>query len=161
MICDALTTEQALALRAMFETANYERTDFVDTKTYSGALGEHYACAYNRSVELEKNEEFINACIPLGAHLPDGSTRIRAYKMGPGDFFRVHKDNEVSFIYYLCRRWKIDWGGLLMVKEGDGYSHIVPRFNCMAIIPKLTPHYVSVLAPYALEPRYAVTGFIE
>jgi Rps23 Pro-64 3,4-dihydroxylase Tpa1-like proline 4-hydroxylase len=174
VIQDALPLDVAERLRSAFLTAEY--TPQMQRKPdYYGhgqddmpVSGEDYLCSYGRAHALEKEALFRDAGLALGRVLSsvgfiDKKMTLYAYRMRAGDHFRVHDDrsNGIGFIYYLCKEWKWDWGGLLMVAE-NGMTPVLPRFNQLAVINNhATPHFVSQVAPHAREPRYALVGFMD
>lgn len=93
---------------------------------------------------------------------------LRCYKMEPGGYFRLHKDDYISkygFQIYLSKNWKWDWGGLLLVLHPDGVAQVeMPEFNKMIIMhhgDHNLPHAVTEVTNYALEPRLMLVGFVE
>lgn len=112
---------------------------------------------------LKIGDAICKLLIPRGV-ITGGGIDLHAYKMIDGDFFREHDDakNGLGFVLYLSDRWEWDWGGLLMVEEGDKFTAYKPEFNQLVVIePKGTPHFVTRVAEYACLPRYAVVGFIN
>lgn len=85
----------------------------------------------------------------------------------PGQFLRVHDDRHddearrYAYVLNLSRRWEVDWGGLLHFVDEDG-SHrdaLLPRFNSLSLFKVPAKHFVGVVAPWAQEPRLAITGW--
>ena len=146
-------------IRNAFIKANYEQQDQSE---------EGYSCRFKRSFELEKTPLFHEfgekLCSVLQAVEPIGDTAIvNAYKMEEGDYFRTHDDktNGRGFVYYLCKDWDWDWGGILMMKHRDSMLPILPKFNHLLIMDFGVPHFVTPVMKYAKEPRYAMVGFIH
>lgn len=87
----------------------------------------------------------------------------------PGDFLTRHTDfvdgkNRVAaYVLGLSPRWQAEWGGLLLFHGPDGeVTHgFVPRFNTLNVFTVPQNHSVSVVAPFAPEPRVAITGWIR
>jgi Rps23 Pro-64 3,4-dihydroxylase Tpa1-like proline 4-hydroxylase len=167
VVPDALPKALAEDLRNRFIAADYKQHHQVNKAYY--ASGEEYMCRFKRSSTLEREHPFTNAGQEICQLLERiGAMKDRAeffaYKMTDGDFFRVHDDssNGLGLILYLSARWEWDWGGILMVDSGDGYTAYKPRFNQLVVVePKGTKHFVTRVADYAQEPRYAMVGFIK
>jgi len=103
-----------------------------------------------------------------------GDTGIRRVKMQatrylPGHFLRRHNDTSGSneerrfaFVFNLGRDWRADWGGLLQFVGDDGEVRetYLPTFNSLALFRVPQWHQVSLVAPWAEQPRYALTGWL-
>jgi SM-20-related protein len=94
--------------------------------------------------------------------------RIQATRYLPAHFLRRHDDTgygdqnrRFAFVINLSRHWEADWGGLLhFVDAADRVVDVyVPRFNSLSLFKVPQMHYVSQVAPWAEEPRYAFTGW--
>ena len=154
--------EVAERYRDLLVNAEYSEVKSIGDYDYPDMPGDRYQCFYDRSQELELDDRFqdINRYLTSlfeKKNKQQMKMRIRAHRMLPGHFFREHQDSEYSVIYYLCRNWRSDWGGLLMV---DQKQIIVPKFNSVAVIKPKVMHSVSPIGSYAKEPRYSVTGFL-
>lgn len=87
----------------------------------------------------------------------------------PGHFLTRHDDdvegkNRVAaYVLNLCPRWRPEWGGLLQFHADDGEvtQAMVPGFNLLNMFRVPQPHSVSLVAPFAPSPRYAVTGWVR
>lgn len=85
-----------------------------------------------------------------------------------GSFLKRHDDTyagrnrRYAYVMNLTRRWEADWGGLLHFEDDDGavIDTLPPRFNCLSIFAVPQQHFVSQVATYALNPRYAITGWL-
>lgn len=160
VIKDALPKDLAQEARTAFWNAKFKpETQY---KADPSRPGEAYMCSFRRANEID-GMVLIRIGGAIQKHLKAvNPVLINAYKMVGGDFFRIHDDlkNGLGFVLYLSDTWHWDWGGLLMVKDGDGYKAYKPEFNQLVIIePKGTPHFVTQVAEYAHLPRYAVVGF--
>lgn len=136
---------------------------------------EPYIAKFSRSQTLEKNDrlnqiirEYIQPILKTVSEKTIADFDIRALKMETGDLMRVHIDDyvgDVGFIWYLCRQWIWDWGGILTcaVSEGKAESAI-PQFNQLVVInhsQRRVPHWVTPIADYAKEARLTVVGFTK
>jgi len=87
----------------------------------------------------------------------------------PGHFLNQHDDSgypeqhrRVAYVLNMTRGWRAEWGGQLQFLSADGEVEEVwmPRFNSLALFRVPTPHIVSYVAPFATQPRYAITGWL-
>ena len=90
----------------------------------------------------------------------------------PGHFLTRHDDGgtgsegrRVGYVLNLARRWQPDWGGQLQFLAPPDGAEVVdcwtPRFNSLALFRVPVLHAVSCVAPFAAEPRFAVTGWFR
>lgn len=93
----------------------------------------------------------------------------QATAYGPGHFLTAHDDNvagkhrHAAYVYNLTPQWRADWGGLLMFHGADGHvdKALVPSFNALNIFAVPQPHSVSLVAPFAANRRYSITGWLR
>lgn len=85
----------------------------------------------------------------------------------PGHYLTRHLDDpkgehrKFAFVWGFTRRWDPDWGGLLQffddqARPGQSFS---PEFNTLDLFDVRHIHSVTLVAPYALNPRLAVSGW--
>lgn len=85
----------------------------------------------------------------------------------PGHYLTRHLDDpkgelrKLAFVWGFTRRWDPDWGGLLQFFDDNGqptrsYS---PGFNTLDLFEVRHVHSVTFVAPFALNPRHAVSGW--
>jgi Rps23 Pro-64 3,4-dihydroxylase Tpa1-like proline 4-hydroxylase len=92
---------------------------------------------------------------------------IFASRFEPGDYATVHNDRsgdrKAAFTFGLTKSWRVEWGGLLLFHGEDGQveAGMVPGFNVLNLFKVPTDHSVSVVAPFAAEPRLALTGWFR
>lgn len=90
----------------------------------------------------------------------------------PGHYLRRHNDvaqagptdnRRAAYVVNMTRNWQADWGGLLHFMTEDGHmdGSWVPGWNTLVLFSIPAWHYVSCVAPYATEPRLAVTGWFR
>lgn len=90
----------------------------------------------------------------------------------PGHFLRRHNDvalagptdsRRAAYVMNMTRNWQTDWGGLLhfMTEDGNIEESWVPGWNTLTLFNIPAWHHVSCVAPYATEPRLAVTGWFR
>lgn len=156
---------------------NQKRESHYSHVFYSGnkahpESGEAYSANFWRSNSLESNHYlkniYNNNIIKKLTEMTNYefvSSDVRCYKLMPGDYYRSHCDDyagDIGLILYLNQNWKYDWGGLLNISDGMEIKSIMPVFNRAVIIWHeifRLHHCVSLVAHYALEPRYTITSF--
>lgn len=123
--------------------------------------------AFSDIRDLVASAEFLNllraASDDSGIVRVDG--QLTLYQ--EGCFLKQHddtysgKDRRVAYVLNLTRDWQADWGGLLHFTDSEGrvQETIVPRFNSLALFRVPAPHFVSMVANYALGNRLTVTGW--
>ena len=102
--------------------------------------------------------------VPIGPLISGHAT---AY--GPGHFLTAHDDEvagkkrHAAYVYNLTPTWRIDWGGLLLFHGADGHvaRGFTPSFNALNLFAVPQPHSVSMVAPFAANRRYSVTGWLR
>jgi SM-20-related protein len=85
----------------------------------------------------------------------------------PGQFLRAHDDRHedearrYAYVLNLSRHWQPDWGGLLnfVDEAGQPDGAFLPRWNSLSLFKVPAVHHVGVVAPWAAEPRLAITGW--
>jgi len=183
LLDNVLPVEVANAICAEFSDATWDqrhdqvRPDhykhvFATDSEYLPGPDEAYLARFDRSTKLEASLSIRAAIdahiVPLLKAYIDSDidkVEIRCIAMGPGDFMRCHVDDymgKIGFIYYANTYWGMDWGGLLAVAGDDDVRVIVPRFNRMAVVSHTEnriPHFVTPVADYAFERRFAVAAF--
>jgi Rps23 Pro-64 3,4-dihydroxylase Tpa1-like proline 4-hydroxylase len=131
---------------------------------------DEFTASFSRATGLE-NDAAVHACISrfiaprVERSLGVGIRKItlRAYRLSCGDHFRAHSDHELgqaSFVLYLSKGWKWDWGGLLVAVPDAGEPRVfLPRWNSLAILGQGVPHFVTSVERHAKEPRFMLAGF--
>ena len=93
---------------------------------------------------------------------------LHATKYSEGSFLKKHDDTytgkqrRYAFVIGLTRGWQADWGGLFNMMDESGRVTLteVPRFNTLTIFSVPRDHFVSQVASYANQPRFACTGWL-
>jgi Rps23 Pro-64 3,4-dihydroxylase Tpa1-like proline 4-hydroxylase len=91
----------------------------------------------------------------------------QATRYRPGQFLRHHTDRKeddgrrFAYVINLSRDWQADWGGLLHFTGDDGriVDTFIPHWNSLSLFKVPTGHFVSQVAPWALNDRLAITGW--
>ncbi|WP_299307473.1 2OG-Fe(II) oxygenase family protein [uncultured Croceicoccus sp.] len=87
----------------------------------------------------------------------------------PGQFLTAHDDavagkNRVAaYVLNLTPKWRSEWGGLLQFHRADGDIEcgFSPGYNVLNLFRVPQMHSVSFVAPFAAEPRLAITGWLR
>ena len=128
---------------------------------------------WDPSLSLHAVLEFLNTpqFITFARYLTGDPTirraNAQATRYRPGQFLMRHEDEEsmegrrYAYVINLTRRWEADWGGQLqfLSREGDVIETFLPRFNSLSLFKVPQPHLVSLVAPWAAEHRYGITGW--
>ena len=63
----------------------------------------------------------------------------------------------------LTARWRADWGGMLLFLDDEDHvaEGYMPAFNSLNIFKVPQRHAVSIVAPFAGEPRLSITGWLR
>ena len=78
------------------------------------------------------------------------------------DVADYEKNRLVAYVLGFAKDWKIDWGGLLQFLDPEGSRVIdsfLPTFNGLTLFRVPQWHSVSFVTPFALGPRFSVTGW--
>jgi Rps23 Pro-64 3,4-dihydroxylase Tpa1-like proline 4-hydroxylase len=93
----------------------------------------------------------------------------QATAYGPGHFLTAHddevpgKNRYAAYVFNLTPRWRVDWGGLLLFEGADDHVEqgFTPSFNALNLFTVPQPHSVSMVAPFAANRRYSITGWLR
>lgn len=99
---------------------------------------------------------------PAITHVNAQCTRYR-----PGQYLMPHEDIDESegrrfaYVINLSREWWPDWGGQLQFLDSDSgvIQTFMPRWNSLSLFRVPQRHQVTLVAPWATQPRYAITGW--
>lgn len=113
------------------------------------------------------SEPYLQAMRELTGDPSLAMVGAQATRYLPGQFLRMHDDRHedearrYAYVLNLSRDWEPDWGGLLHFVDADGNPDgaFVPRFNSLSLFKVPMKHYVGVVAPWARNPRLAITGW--
>lgn len=91
----------------------------------------------------------------------------QATRYRPGQFLRRHTDHHATearrfaYVLNLSKDWEADWGGLLHFTDEAGAptQSYMPLFNTLSVFRVPADHHVGLVAPWARQPRLAITGW--
>lgn len=97
------------------------------------------------------------------------SINAQCTRYRPGQFLQLHydinsdEDWRYAYVLNLSRDWRPDWGGLLhfVDERGEVVDTFLPRWNTLSLFKVPYGHFVSLVAPWAKEPRLAITGWFR
>jgi len=183
---NALPENIALKLRDKFLTSNFDRVYQERDSQFSRQLNEKFKTLPNNdevytsffcnsSNYLLSSEEIKDAVHnrikPLVEQYAGRSLEVtvyKCYKMIKGGHFRLHIDEflgDYSFILYLSKDWKWDWGGLLLTVQDEHNAKVtIPTFNKLVVMANTDNqgiHSVTPVTEYAKEPRLMLVGFLS
>jgi SM-20-related protein len=112
-------------------------------------------------------QEYIQFARYLGDDPAITHTTAQCTCYRPGHYLMPHDDQDVAegrryaFVINLSRDWHPDWGGQLQFIDGAGtvLETFMPRWNSLSLFRVPQGHQVTLVAPWAARPRYAVTGW--
>lgn len=130
------------------------------------ALAGHF---FNRLFEFLNGEEFLGTIRAITGAEDIGFADAQATRFGPGHFLTCHddavegKDRRVAYVLNLSPGWRRDWGGALQFFDADDNveAGFTPTFNALCLFRIPADHSVGLVAPFALQPRYAITGWLR
>lgn len=113
------------------------------------------------------SQEVLSGIRAMTGHQDITGANAQATRYYPGHFLTRHNDvnskenRKVAYVLNFTPKWHPDWGGLLQFYHdtGNPKDTWVPIFNSMAIFDVTHPHAVSYVAPFARNPRLAITGW--
>ncbi|HEX5007106.1 MAG TPA: 2OG-Fe(II) oxygenase family protein [Hyphomonadaceae bacterium] len=154
--------------RALFEAASraegfayfgYRMTEQWQSGAPDNALGRFY-----RGLQ---GEDMIAAIRTITGASTFDTVFAQATDYRPGHYLTRHLDDpkgehrKFAFVWGFTRTWDPDWGGLLQFFDNDGQptQSCSPGFNTLDLFDVSHIHSVTLVAPYALNPRHAVSGW--
>lgn len=113
------------------------------------------------------SEEFLEFSRAItGDHIVRLNAQCTRYR--PGQFLMPHEDQEIqegrrfAYVINLNRTWAPDWGGQLQFLDeaGEVVQTMLPRWNTLSLFRVPQRHQVTMVAPWAGQNRYAITGWM-
>jgi SM-20-related protein len=91
----------------------------------------------------------------------------QASRFRAGQFLTIHDDEDpgrkIAYVINLTPSWNPSWGGQLRLLNRDGrvLKSFSPQFNTLHLFSVPQRHCVSLISPFALHARYAVSGWLH
>lgn len=118
--------------------------------------------------EFLNGVNFINTCKNITGIHDISRSWYSATCYDKGCFLGDHRDdhnpvNRVAFVLNLTRKWKIDWGGFLLIGgNSNGPPRIIPPiWNSITLFRIPVDHSVTCVSQAATERRYAISGWLR
>ncbi|MDP1555828.1 MAG: 2OG-Fe(II) oxygenase family protein [Hyphomonas sp.] len=129
--------------------------------------GEHPGHFLHDVFEFLNSPAFIGLVRTVTGHDDVVRADAQATRYEPGCFLTTHNDfqaghrRRAAYVLGLTRRWRLDWGGLLIFFDEKGHitSGDTPGFNTLDLFSTPRLHAVTQVAPYARVPRHTITGW--
>lgn len=111
--------------------------------------------------------QFIEFARVLGSDPTITHAAAQCTRYRPGQYLMPHEDLEVNegrryaFVINLSRDWRPDWGGQLQFLAADNgvIETFLPRWNSLSLFRVPQRHQVTLVSPWAAQPRHAITGW--
>ena len=150
---------QAASRAEGFAYFGYRMTESWKAGAPDTPLGRFYAAL--------TSPEVMNAIRTITGASTFDSAFAQATDYRPGHYLTRHLDDpkgelrKFAFVWGFTKRWDPDWGGLLQFFDNDGqptFSYS-PGFDTLDLFDVRHVHSVTLVAPFALNPRHAVSGW--
>jgi len=118
-------------------------------------------------LEFLNEPEFLQFARRISGEPGIRAVSAQATRYRPGQFLTRHQDEEVkegrvcAYVINLSKDWQADWGGLLQF-QGDADTVLdtfVPQWNSLSLFRVPQSHAVTLVTPWAANPRLAITGW--
>lgn len=112
--------------------------------------------------QIQHLAQLLNQSLFLG--LNEFETHFASYQ--PGTYYKRHVDQfatqktrKISFVYYLNKDWREEYGGELALynKEDELLHKVLPQENRFICFNSDLPHEVALTH----RPRYSITGWLK
>jgi SM-20-related protein len=122
-----------------------------------------------RFLEWFNSEEVLDRVRRLAGAEDVKSASGQVSRFMPGDFLTRHNDEvgaegrRVAYVMNLAENWHPDCGGLLQFFHPDGRPDEAwtPALNSLCLFDVKLPHSVTCIAPFASQPRLAISGWFR
>lgn len=167
-----LSSEQRYDLdQAIYKSARYDFQFQYETIRVPDGKRERQKdqSALNRFAQFLSSEPVISFMKTVTGEKDIQYADAQATAYGLGHFLNGHDDavqgrnRRAAYVFNLTPVWRIEWGGLLLFHGSDGHVEqgFSPAFNALNIFSVPQPHSVSVVAPFAANRRYSITGWLR
>jgi SM-20-related protein len=141
---------------------NIRVPDSAEDRSASGSLLDAFGAFLSSDAVLSLLKRIIG-----DERINHADAQATAY--APGHFLTTHDDEvagksrRAAYVLNLTPAWSVDWGGLLLFTSADGLVEraIAPTFNALNLFSVPQPHCVSMVAPFAPNRRYSITGWLR
>lgn len=121
----------------------------------------------HRVLQFLNTPQFVEFARYLGSDASITHVSAQCTRYRPGQYLMPHQDLEISegrryaYVINLSRDWAPDWGGQLQFldTEGNIADTFLPRWNSLSLFRVPQTHQVTLVAPWAVRPRHAITGW--
>jgi SM-20-related protein len=153
------TLAEAASRAEGFAYFGYRMTESWREAAPDTALGRFYA-ALNSDQTMDAIRRITNAAT-------FDNVFAQATRYVPGHYLTRHLDDpagehrKFAFVWGFTPKWDPDWGGLLQFYDNAGEPtwSCSPGFNTLDLFDVSHVHAVTFVAPFALGPRLAVSGW--
>lgn len=122
----------------------------------------------HRVLEFLNSPEYVAFARVLTGDAGIQKMNAQATRYRAGHFLRRHDDYDAeegrryAYVLNLTAQWEADWGGQLQFLDAAGavVDTLMPRYNTLSIFKVPAMHAVTLVAPWAREPRLAITGWM-
>ncbi len=129
--------------------------------------GEHPGHALHAVYEFLNSRPFIELVKSVTGHHDVVRADAQATRYEPGCFLTTHNDfqpghrRRAAYVLGMTRRWRIDWGGLLIFFDEAGHvtAGDMPGFNTLDLFTTPRLHAVTQVSLFAGAPRHSITGW--
>lgn len=163
--------EEAALLEAAYQRARtgfefvYDRYRMVDARRE----GREPGLVLHVVLDFLNSPQFLDFARELTGDSAIRMVSAQAARYRPGHFLTLHsdkaqdEDRAFAYVINLTRAWQSDWGGLLQfVEKGQRISDtFTPHWNSLSLFQVPQAHQVSLVAPWAKEARYSITGWFR
>lgn len=166
----ALSPDRKVSLRSLVEAAaqdglqyRYRAIRVAEDPTERNRRGlalDHFANVLNTPGTMK-----LLQAITGSTHIAFADAQATDYRAG--DFLTTHddaiegKNRLFAYVYSLTPRWQADWGGLLLLEDGECVSGFLPAFNVLRLFAVPRRHHVSLVAPWVDARRLSITGWLR
>lgn len=178
--CAANNVMRLIAIRDLESLHQEDRARIFSMVYDQAARGEGYwygryeppesGCPVQDALSAWLNSEaMLNVVRTLSgiAEIRRASFQVTRYRSG--DFLTRHRDTVASenrrlaYTVNFASHWHPDWGGLLQFYQDDGTPRDAwsPEFNSFGLFDVRHVHAVTVVAPFARNPRLTVSGWFH
>lgn len=129
--------------------------------------GEHPGHLLHTALEFLNSSAFIDLVVHVTGHSDIMRADAQAARYEPGCFLTTHNDfqpghrRRAAYVLGLTRRWRLDWGGLLVFFDESGriMDGDMPGFNTLDLFSTPQLHAVTQVTAFAGAHRHTITGW--